>query len=149
MPAQRGGAMAHSSNLRRACWGAIATLGLLALSGSGYAGSSIQTFAPPMYVDQQLAGGEPTVMADQLHGTIIYTSHEGTTHLYRDGITSSPWGNFSFVANYCNQVNVWTSKDGGANWFRDRYLGTTCPTSPRINTGFSDPDLTQDAGGRV
>src|SRR6266404_5911631 len=140
--------MARSSNLRRASVGAIAALGLLALAGSGTAGPSAQTFAPAVYVDQQLAGGEPTVMADPLHGTIIYTAHEGTTHLYRDGITSSPWGNFSFVANYCNQVNVWTSKDGGANWFRDRYLGTTCPTSPAINTGFSDPDLTQDEGGR-
>jgi hypothetical protein len=45
-------------------------------------------------------------------------------------------------------VNVWNSTDG-VNWFRARYLGTTCPTSPAINTGFSDPDLTLDAGGRL
>jgi hypothetical protein len=62
---------------------------------------------------------------------------------------NSPWGDFSFVSNYCNQVNIWTSRDGGTNWFRDRYLGSPCPTSPTVNTGFSDPDLTQDAGGRV
>jgi hypothetical protein len=119
------------------------------LPGSGSAGTSAPTFAPPIYVDQNLAGGEPEVFADTLHGRLIYSAHEGTTHLYRDGIVNSPWGDFSFVSNYCNQVNIWTSPDGGTNWYRDRYLGTTCPTSPAINTGFSDPDLTQDAGGRV
>src|SRR5438105_1973448 len=126
----------------------LATLaGVLASRGSAVAPGP--TFAPPVYVDQQLAGGEPEVFADTKHGTLIYTAHEGTTHLYRDGIVSSPWGDFSFVTNYCNQVNVWTSSDGGVNWFRDRYLGSPCPTSPAENTGFSDPDLTQDAGGRV
>ena len=117
--------------------------------GSSSAGPSTTTFAAPVYVDQTLAGGEPEVFADSLHGRLIYSSHEGTTHLYRDGIVNSPWGDFSFVSNYCNQVNTWTSPDGGVNWYRDRYLGSPCPTSPAINTGFSDPDLTQDAGGRV
>src|SRR5207244_9259320 len=124
-----------------------ATVFVLPAAGRG-AGTTVG-FAPPQYVDQQLAGGEPEVFADTLHGTLVYTAHEGTTHLYRDGLVTSPWGDFAFVSNYCNQVNVWTSTDGGANWYRDRYLGSTCPTSPAINTGFSDPDLTQDAGGRV
>jgi len=132
---------------------AAAAFGVAALvaaaSGSGTAATNPVRFSTPVYVDQQLAGGEPEVFSDSLHGRLIYTAHEGTTHLYRDGIVSSPWGDFSFVSNYCNQVNIWTSPDGGANWYRDRYLGTTCPTSPAINTGFSDPDLTQDAGGRV
>jgi len=129
---------------------ALFVFGLVLIGGgSATAGITPAHFAPPQYVDQQLAGGEPEVFADSLHGTLIYTAHEGTTHLYRDGLVSSPWGDFSFVTNYCNQVNVWTSHDGGANWFRDQYLGSTCPTSPANNTGFSDPDLTQDAGGRV
>src|SRR5436309_6276222 len=145
--------MAPLSRLRRTRVLAVSVvLGLAALAGVLATRVSAvptgPTFAPPVYVDQQLAGGEPEVFADTKHGTLIYTAYEGTTHLYRDGIVSSTWGNFSFVTNYCNQVNVWTSSDGGANWYRDRYLGSTCPTSPAINTGFSDPDLTQDAGGR-
>src|SRR5436305_1755604 len=130
-----------------------AVVGVCLVALAGGSASAAKTppvgFGTPIYVDRDLAGGEPTVMADQLHGTLVYTSHEGTTHLYRDGLISSPWGDFSFVSNYCNQVNVWTSPDGGVNWFRDRYLGSPCPTSPAINTGFSDPDLTMDAGGRM
>jgi hypothetical protein len=129
----------------------VAVLSVLALGlpGASAAGPATATFAAPVYVDQTLAGGEPTIFADTLHGRLIYTSHEGTTHLYRDGLVASPWGDFNFVANYCNQVNTWTSPDGGVNWYRDRYLGSPCPTSPTNNEGFSDPDLTQDAGGRV
>src|SRR5881296_1980106 len=130
----------------------LGVLGLAAFAAvvprAGSAAPGAPTFAPAVYVDQQLAGGEPEVFADTLHGDLVYTAHEGTTHLYRDGIVSSPWGDFSFVSNYCNQVNTWTSPDGGANWYRDRYLGTTCPQNLTY-TGFSDPDLTQDAGGRV
>jgi hypothetical protein len=128
---------------------ALASIAFVAaLPGSGAAATTTPTFAPPVYVDQHLAGGEPEVFADTLHGRLIYSSHEGTTHVYRDGITNSPWGDFDFVSNYCNQVNTWTSPDGGVNWIRDRYLGTPCPQNPTY-TGFSDPDLTQDAGGRV
>src|SRR4051812_28730600 len=133
-------------SLRPLARAAVLGVGIAAaLPGSGSAAPAAPAFAPPAYVDQQLAGGEPTIFDDALHGRLIYTAHEGTTHLYRDGIVSSPWGDFSFVSNYCNQVNTWTSPDG-VNWYRDRYLGTPCPTSPTNNEGFSDPDLTQDAG---
>jgi hypothetical protein len=139
-----------TANMRRLALALVVSASLAGvLAGSGSTASSTLSFGTPIYVDQALAGGEPEVIADVAHGTLVYTAHEGTTHLYRDGLTSSPWGNFDFVANYCNQVNTWTSTDGGANWFRARYLGTTCPTSPLINTGFSDPDLTFDAGGRL
>src|SRR5438045_9801124 len=74
-----------------------------ALPGSSRAKASpTTTFAPPVYVDQQLAGGEPEVFADTLHGRLIYSSHEGTTHLYPHGIVSSPLRHCSFGANHWN-----------------------------------------------
>ena len=73
---------------------------LVVLLPAASAAPSVPGFAAPAYVDQTLAGGEPTIFADTLHGRLIYTSHEGTTHLYRDGLVSSPWGDFSFVSNY-------------------------------------------------
>ena len=39
-------------------------------------------------MNRDLAGGEPLVFADTAHHTLIYTSHEGTTHLYRRGLVS-------------------------------------------------------------
>ena len=69
----------------------VVSLGLLLTAGSGTAGKSAVGFGPPIYVDQQLAGGEPEAIMDTLHGKFVYTSHEGTTHLYRDGYTMSPW----------------------------------------------------------
>src|SRR5437660_722605 len=129
--------MSSHSAVRIGGWvGLLSAIGLVvllgALRGAEAATTPAPSFTPPIYVDQQLAGGEPEVFADTLHGRLIYTAHEGTTHLYRDGLVSSPWGDFSFVSNYCNQVNVWTSLDGGTNWYRDRYLGSQCPTSPAI-----------------
>jgi len=104
-------------------------------------------FGKPVLVDQQLAGGEPTIYWDPRHQDFIYTAHEGTTHTYRDGLGAAGetinWG-----ANYRNQVNIWTSKDG-VHWSAVNLAGTGFEANPNNNTGFSDPDLTQDAGGRV
>lgn len=102
-------------------------------------------FAKPVFVDQALAGGEPLVIADNVHHTLIYTAHEGTTHLYRNGLTFPT----DFVPNYKNQVNIWVSKDDGKTWKRDDFSGTGFTTPPAQNQGFSDPDLTADEGGRV
>src|ERR687890_795384 len=71
-------------------------------------------FSQPQFVDRELAGGEPLVIADPVHHTLVYTSHEGTTHLYRPGIFSP----LPFGINYRNQVNIWTSEDEGASWQR-------------------------------
>jgi hypothetical protein len=66
--------------------GLAALAGLLISAGSGSARQAAGVgFGIPVYVDQQLAGGEPEVIADTLHGKLVYTAHEGTTHLYRDG----------------------------------------------------------------
>src|SRR5258708_13202958 len=98
-------------------------------------------FGKPVYVDTELAGGEPLVFADYKHGTIIYSSHEGTTHLYRPGFTA-PLGDLNFAGNYRNQVNIWTSTDDGKSWQRSVFGQTGFSTDPMKNTDFSDPDLT-------
>jgi hypothetical protein len=106
------------------------------------------TFAPPVYVSHTLAGGEPLVMSDPRTGTLVYTSHEGTTHLYGPGFFS-PVGVPDFIANYRNQVNIWTSTDSGATWKVDDLAGSGFNTDPSKSQGFSDPDLTMDEGGRI
>ena len=125
---------------------AVAVLAL-ALVGAGEVALAATPvgFSKPIFVDQELAGGEPLVIADDVHHTLIYTAHEGTTHLYRNGFTYPA----DFVANYRNQVNIWVSKDDGRTWQRDNFDGTGFATNPIQNQGFSDPDLTADAGGRV
>jgi hypothetical protein len=121
----------------------------LTIAGAAHAATGPAVgFDKPVLVDSELAGGEPLVFADYKHGTIIYSSHEGTTHLYRPGFTA-PLGDLNFAGNYRNQVNIWTSKDGGKSWQRTVFGQTGFATDPTKNTGFSDPDLTQDEGGRV
>ncbi|HEX8123699.1 MAG TPA: sialidase family protein [Solirubrobacteraceae bacterium] len=103
-------------------------------------------FGQPQYIDMNLAGGEPLVMADPVHHTLLYTSHEGTTHIYRPGLASAT--TFDFASGYRNQVNMWTSKDDGKTWQRVDFAAGF-PTNPAQNQGFSDPDLSQDAAGRI
>src|SRR3981189_3166942 len=116
---------------------------LLTLGVTQLAAAAPLRFGTPVFVDRTLAGGEPLVFADKIHHTLVYTSHEGTTHLYRPGLVSGATA--AFGANYRNQVNLWTSSDNGTTWKRvDFAAGFVSP--PVSNTGFSDPDLTQDAG---
>src|SRR3954454_6237912 len=100
-------------------------------------------FSHPIFVDKELAGGEPLVATDGHHKTLIYTSHEGTTHLYQPGFFSP----LPFGVNYRNQVNIWTSDDNGASWQRTGVAGFSA--DPTKSAGFSDPDLTVDEGGRI
>src|SRR3954453_20757550 len=153
--ADYGKAVTHRANDRRNMTGmptrplfCLATaLVLAALGAPGLAGAAPLHFAAPIFVDQDLAGGEPLVSADPTHGTLIYTSHEGTTHLYAPGLTSSSV--LPFLANYRDQVNMWTSKDDGKSWTRVDFNATGFATDPSHNVGFSDPDLTFDARGRI
>ena len=122
----------------------LALIALLAVPGAASGAGPAVGFAKPVFVDGALAGGEPLAITDPIHHTIAYTSHEGTTHLYRNGIVTP----LDFGSNYRNQVNVWTSKDGGKTWQRDD-LATFQGARPDQSQGFSDPDFTQDEGGRI
>lgn len=134
---------------------AAAVGGLLAaatsLAALPAAGSSTPNlhFAKPAFVDADLAGGEPFVIYSHAGHDLIYSSHEGTTHLFRDGVILGAGGTGLFVANYRNQVNIWTSTNDGRSWKRVNYNGTGFFTNPAKNTGFSDPDLTEDEGGVI
>src|SRR3712207_5916062 len=79
-------------------------------------------FTVPTYVDQQLGGGEPLVYADPVHHTLVYSSHEGTTHFYRNGAVAQT--SATFFGSYRNQVNSWYSKDGGRSWIHNNFMGT-------------------------
>ena len=136
---------------RRLVWTAavagVATLSIAAAPSFG-SGTAPVGFAKPIYVDKQLAGGEPISFYDRLHQTYIYSSHEGTTHTLHDGLYQGAGQTADFAANYRNQVNIWTSRDGHS-WQRVNLSGTGFASDPSKNQGFSDPDLTQDDGGRV
>jgi hypothetical protein len=121
--------------------GSLLVCALFALAAPPSAGAV--GFSPPQFIDRELAGGEPLVLADPNHHTLVYTSHEGTTHLYRPGIFAP----LPFGVNYRNQVNIWTSSDDGASWQRTGVAGASA--DPTKSNGFSDPDLTMDEGGRI
>src|SRR4051794_28269104 len=131
-----------SCRIGLAAFAAVAVAGGLAPAAHG----ASLGFAPAQYLDQQLAGGEPVLLTDPVHHTIVYSSHEGTTHIYRPGLASET--TFTFLTGYRNQVNIWLSRDGGRTFERNDFGGGFA-TDPTKNTGFSDPDLTRDDGGRI
>jgi hypothetical protein len=108
-------------------------------------GAPALRFASPVYVDTTLAGGEPSVAYAVKSGLLVYTSHEGTTHLFSSGLPGAPAESGGFIAGYRNQVNIWTSADHGQTWQLVPFGTATNPFA----TGFSDPDLTQDAAGNI
>jgi hypothetical protein len=125
--------------------GVMAAFGLLAGLLPSIAGATAFKFGRPIWVDKSLAGGEPSVAYAVKSGLLIYTSHEGTTHLFTSGIPGAPAESGAFLGNYHNQVNIWTSSDNGAKWKLVPFGTATNPFA----TGFSDPDLTQDANGNI
>ena len=125
----------------RAC-----TLLLLLLALAPAAQAAPVHFTPPLLVDDTRAGGEPVMWTDPMHKVIVYSSHAGTTHLYKPGLVSG--GALDFISTYRNQVFMWRSEDDGRTFKRIDYAGGFA-TDPTKNSGFSDPDFTQDAGGRI
>jgi hypothetical protein len=136
---------------------------LAAIPVTGVAASPVAPAFTKHTVDTTLAGGEPlvTYYSNTTNGAdLAYTSHEGTTHLFRDGLISPDTSNIcstptvppqttpsGYVCSYVNQVNVWTSTDHGSSWQRTTVgPNGVGPTSP-FGLGFSDPDWTTDEGG--
>src|SRR5947209_17129613 len=97
--------------------GVVAFACLLGSSlGAGLSRAAGLHFATPVLVDRTLAGGEPTVAYALKSGLLVYTSHEGTTHLFSSGIPGAPAESGGFLGNYHNQVNIWTSANNGHTW---------------------------------
>jgi hypothetical protein len=104
------------------------------------------SFDAPKYIDTARAGGEPVSVVAQ-DGSIIVSAHAGTTHIYKNPQAAPGAGDF--LVGYGNQTLHWRSTDGGATW---KYIGiggqSFGPHTPQ-STGFSDPDLAIDQGGRI
>lgn len=103
-------------------------------------------FKRPIYIDKNRAGGEPVSVTAQ-DGSLVVSAHAGTTHVYKD--PEAVGGAGDFAGSYYNQTLNWRSTDGGKTW---KYIGLAgAPVGPHsaTSTGFSDPDLTMDAGGRL
>ncbi|MEA2517603.1 MAG: hypothetical protein QOG16_1441, partial [Actinomycetota bacterium] len=128
--------------------------GLLPLAGIAKSSSKVcpdltppkLSFKKPVYVDTGRAGGEPVIIAAE-DGSLVLSSHAGTTHIYKDPQAGPGAGDFA--RSYYNQTLNWRSADGGKTW---QYIGLFgAPEGPHTatSTGFSDPDLTMDSGGRI
>ncbi len=103
-------------------------------------------FGDPLFIDKTRAGGEPVSQVAQ-DGSIIVSAHAGTTHVYKNPEAAPGAGDFA--GSYYNQTLNWRSEDGGESW---QYIGLAgAPVGPHSasSTGFSDPDLTMDASGKI
>lgn len=138
----------HSRSVRVAVTGAVAAIGALTLAGAPttQAATNPVAFSAPSYVDMVRAGGEPGILHSTRFGTLVYSSHEGTTHIDRAGLLGQSTLQFACpdpasASCYQNHVWIWTSDDKGKTWqLRDEGIS---------NTGFSDPDLTEDTSGAI
>ena len=129
----------------------LTTAGLVPLASQATAGCAAPTggrlaFGEPVYVDRNRAGGEPAVMAAP-DGGLLVTAHAGTTHVNKD--PQSVGGAGDFANGYTNQTLNWRSEDGGKTWKHVGLAGTSTGPHSLTSSGFSDPDLSVDAGGRV
>ncbi|HEU0129687.1 MAG TPA: hypothetical protein VFQ85_01685 [Mycobacteriales bacterium] len=101
------------------------------------------TFAPPKYVDETRAGGEPIVFTYP-DGTLLYGAHAGSTHFYTP--EAAALGTAAFGENYNGQTYYWYSTSNGGEW---TYVDRTLPPDNAPATGFSDPEFAFDTAGSV
>ncbi|TME44603.1 MAG: glycoside hydrolase family 32 protein, partial [Chloroflexi bacterium] len=124
---------------------ACAGLGTLAVAPLGGQASGGLTFSAG-YVSTTLGGGEPFVIYSHGSNDLVYSAHEGTTHIDKNyvatpGSSCDIKPETGFLCSYNNQINIWYSTDGGNTW-------TKSPGNPAY-TGFSDPSLTEDLGNNI
>ena len=103
------------------------------------------SFGKPSFIDEMRAGGEPVSIVAQ-DGSLIVSAHAGTTHVYKDPQAAPGAGDFG---RYYNQTLNWRSTDGGKTWDYIGLFGQPEGPHTATSTGFSDPDLTMDASGRI
>ena len=103
-------------------------------------------FGKPSYIDKKRAGGEPVGITAE-DGSIIVSAHAGTTHLYKDPAAAP--GSQDFVDGYANQTLNWRSDNGGKSWKYVGLAGQEFGPHTATSSGFSDPDLSMDAAGRI
>jgi hypothetical protein len=104
------------------------------------------SFAEPLYIDRNRAGGEPVSIVAQ-DGSISVSAHAGTTHVYKEPGAAA--GAEDFAYGYTNQTLNWRSVDGGRTWEYVGLMGLREGPHSLTSTGFSDPDYAMDAGGRI
>ncbi|MFN2527080.1 MAG: hypothetical protein ABR505_12605, partial [Actinomycetota bacterium] len=80
-------------------------------------------------------------------GSISVSAHAGTTHLYKN--PDALPGAEDFAVGYYNQTLNWRSDDSGKTWQYVGLMGSGNGPHSATSTGFSDPDFTMDAGGRI
>lgn len=103
-----------------------------------------RTFTEPGLIDATRAGGEP-VIAVTLEGSYIVMAHPGWTHYHP---TTEDPDHSELLTPASGQSYLWRSTDQGETWTHIGAAGME--EGPRsVGTGFSDPDLTVDATGRI
>ncbi|MDQ3879448.1 MAG: hypothetical protein M3290_14050, partial [Actinomycetota bacterium] len=103
-------------------------------------------FKKPVFIDKTRAGGEPVSQVAEA-GSIIVSAHAGTTHIYKDPNAAPGAGDFA--VGYSNETLNWRSDDDGKTWKYVGVAGQSAGPHSATSTGFSDPDLTMDAGGKI
>jgi hypothetical protein len=143
-PTRRYGRLAAALALGAGSLGVVGASVHTAQAGAGACPAPQRmTFAPQTYVDRHRAGGEPTV---EMHpdGTLLYSGHAGTTHVY--GPEAGDEDSSAFTEHYTGQAYFWWSHDLGRTWhFADR----STPPDGVPGSGFSDPEFAVDTAGQV